>query len=1093
MTHRRLPGDPLATADEPIAKERSRRMYNDHLDDTRPSFNNLGARHNETGSRMGAENDRPHLALANPDSEIGKALKPDHLRMLLQESGLSQEVVRARGYRTVERKIGLKRLGFADSQCNPPGLLTPIYSPGGEISNYQFRPNQPRIKDGKPVKYETPRNSRMILDVHPFARERLGDPSVPLFVTEGIKKGDALVSHSLCAAALLGVWNWRGTNEYGGKAALPEWEHVALNGRQVYIVFDSDIMLKVPVYRAMLRLKGFLESRGATVAVIYLPPGEGGAKQGVDDYFAAGHTVEDLLTCATTELREPPRDDEEEAPVVPYRETPYGLIWDKPTRDGTSPTPLTNFTAKITADVAEDDGVEVRHGFEIEATVNGRCSALSIPSTQFSDMGWATEYLGAGAIIYPGFGIKDHARAAVQMLSGEIPTHHVYAHTGWRKIGEAWAYLHAGGAIGPLGPLTEVEVSLGDGRLGDYLLPDPPTNKALVRAIEISLRFLTLAPLALTVPLLAAIYRAPLNEAVPVDLSVDVAGPTGAQKTEITAIAQAHYGAAFNGRHLPANWSSTENALEKQAFAAKDTILTVDDFAPTGTISDVARLHRVADRFMRAVGNRSGRGRMRADTSLRAEYHPRSLVLSSGEDLPRGQSLRARMMIGEVSRGDVDLEILAEMQRAAEEGLLASAMSAYIRWLAPRMEDLKGRLPVRHRELRTLATGVGTHARTPDIVASLTLGLETFLEFAVEAGAITDARAGELQDEGWKALGEAAAAQTEHQAGEEPTGQFIELITSAMIGGDAHLADAKTGEEPDDAERWGWRSNVEGELLPRGKRIGWVKEDGSVLLEPGAAFAAAQDVARRQGSSLPINKRTLWKRMAEKGLLASRDDARGRNTTRTTINKNRIEVVHLIPGILSYNGPNGPNEPPPDTNGPSGPEDGAVSSGVGEETSRKNGPNSVENGPSGPKGTLGPFSGEGPTQGGGVSRYLPETKVHFIDTQAYIESMLPELQAVARVALDVETTGLDPREDRVRLLTLATEGACWIIDCFKVDPRPLFPVLAEKELVIHNALFDLGMLSEMGFEMGEGCKVLDTMLLSQMSEGDYPEDEEEDA
>jgi hypothetical protein len=37
----------------------------------------------------------------------------------------------------------------------------------------------------------------MVLDVHPETRDKLGDPSVPLFVTEGIRKGDALVSHGL--------------------------------------------------------------------------------------------------------------------------------------------------------------------------------------------------------------------------------------------------------------------------------------------------------------------------------------------------------------------------------------------------------------------------------------------------------------------------------------------------------------------------------------------------------------------------------------------------------------------------------------------------------------------------------------------------------------------------------------------------------------------------------------------------------------------------------------------------------------------------------------------------------------------------------
>jgi hypothetical protein len=36
---------------------------------------------------------------------------------------------------------------------------------------------------------------------------------------------------------------------------------VALNGRQVYIVFDSDVMLKPGVYKALVGLKSMLEAR----------------------------------------------------------------------------------------------------------------------------------------------------------------------------------------------------------------------------------------------------------------------------------------------------------------------------------------------------------------------------------------------------------------------------------------------------------------------------------------------------------------------------------------------------------------------------------------------------------------------------------------------------------------------------------------------------------------------------------------------------------------------------------------------------------------------------------------------------------------
>src|SRR5205807_5268138 len=104
---------------------------------------------------------------------------------------------------------------------------------------------------------------------------------------------------------------------------------------------------------------------------------------------------------------------------------------------------------------------------------------------------------------------------------------------------------------------------------------------------------------------------------------------------------------------LPANWSSTGNALEAQAFTAKDALLVVDDFAPQGSAADVQRYHREADRLLRGQGNGAGRQRMKADATLRPAKPPRGLVLSTGEDTPRGQSLRARMLVVEVSPGDL--------------------------------------------------------------------------------------------------------------------------------------------------------------------------------------------------------------------------------------------------------------------------------------------------------------------------------------------------------------------------------------------------------------------------------------------------------
>ena len=178
-------------------------------------------------------------------------LSPEHKHMLMEGSGIAPDLITARGYKTVTVKADLERLGFSTKQRIVPALLIPIFSPTGEVRLYQSRPDTPRINKGKPVKYETPTGSSMTLDVHPSVAGKLGDPAVPLFVTEGVKKADSLASRGLCAVALIGVWNWRGKNEKGGKTALADWESIALNGRPVYIVFDSDVMEKKAVHAAL--------------------------------------------------------------------------------------------------------------------------------------------------------------------------------------------------------------------------------------------------------------------------------------------------------------------------------------------------------------------------------------------------------------------------------------------------------------------------------------------------------------------------------------------------------------------------------------------------------------------------------------------------------------------------------------------------------------------------------------------------------------------------------------------------------------------------------------------------------------------------
>jgi Domain of unknown function (DUF3854) len=245
----------------------------------------------------------------------------DRHQAKLKSSAVSVEVARERGYVTADTKKALERYGFSPAQRRAPALVIPLHDVFGETAGYQLRPDDPRVLDGRTMKYESRLGQKMILDVPLRVHPHLGDPSRPLVITEGPIKADALVSAGLDAVALLGVWGWRGTNDEGGKVALAAWEQVALEGRQVYVAFDSDVMLKPQVYEAMSRFGAWLKAKGADVAYVYLSS-DAGQKVGADDFLAAGNTAADVIALATSELRKPPVPAPPSEPVDKFDDVP---------------------------------------------------------------------------------------------------------------------------------------------------------------------------------------------------------------------------------------------------------------------------------------------------------------------------------------------------------------------------------------------------------------------------------------------------------------------------------------------------------------------------------------------------------------------------------------------------------------------------------------------------------------------------------------------------------------------------------------------------------------------------------------------------
>lgn len=270
--------------------------------------------------------------------------------------------------------------------------------------------------------------------------------------------------------------------------------------------------------------------------------------------------------------------------------------------------------------------------------------------------------------------------------------------------------------------------------------------------------------------------------------------------------------------------------------------------------------------------------------------------MSTGEDAPQGHSLRSRQLLIEIAPGDVDAETLTHCQHAAKDGLYAQTMSAFLKYLAPNYEEMREGLRPQVEELRQETSGV--MRRTSELVASLYIGWRTFLEFAVEVGALTSFEKEHHEAAGLEALQRAANQQSAHQQANEPSERFLELAGQCLASGNAHLAGIG-GCEPRNAAAWGWRLVTIGtgdymrdEWREQGARIGYVDKD-DVYLVPDTAFSTVKRIANQGADGIAIAAKTLSKRLHERGLLKSTEDTRGTLTVRKMLCGRRQKVWHL--------------------------------------------------------------------------------------------------------------------------------------------------------------------------------------------------------
>lgn len=215
------------------------------------------------------------------------------------------------GLRRVNRFEGAALVGRESSREDLSGIAFSTFFPGHpNVREWFLRLDHPLMLNGKLVRYLGPPGRGNIIIFGPGEPvEALADVRMPIVLVEGLKKLMAacrLAQYNsdlirFLACGITGCWNWRGVI---GKTAdptgarvdvngvIPDFDRINWAGRDVAIIFDSDVSTNPDVAAARRGLVAELRKRGARVTVVDLPSLAGFEKTGFDDFLARrGHRL----------------------------------------------------------------------------------------------------------------------------------------------------------------------------------------------------------------------------------------------------------------------------------------------------------------------------------------------------------------------------------------------------------------------------------------------------------------------------------------------------------------------------------------------------------------------------------------------------------------------------------------------------------------------------------------------------------------------------------------------------------------------------------------------------------------------------------
>ncbi len=530
-------------------------------------------------------------------------------------------------------------------------------------------------------------------------------------------------------------------------------------------------------------------------------------------------------------------------------------------RSGAFERKLCNFALWIESEVAVCDGEQtVNHARLKGLHESGRIlETITIPAEDVLSLNWLHKHWGLDCMIEPVRGARSSILRALQSSVEYASKERLYSVTGWTNVDGKLQYLMPGN--------ESVSVML-QGKLHGYhmehswTIDDICSTSQLLRSHP--------APVEVIFPLLAVTFLSPLNHFLKdarcePKFVVFLMGKTGSRKSTLAALMLSFYG-RFTASELPLSFRDTANSIQYNAYALKDVLTVIDDFHPSNR-QDESKMNNTAQIIMRGFGDRVGRGRLTSDCVPSNARAPQGNAIITGEFPPDiGESGTARYFTVEIKENDVDLALLSDYQRKADDGVFSRCMFSYIQWLENKFLSSEEshreyvsalRKWFEQRRDRFTKSGIRCHGRVAETVAWLQMGLDHLLLFLKDMGVLDGNSAAVLQEQFRDILYRHARKQANSIAQDKPTHKFIRNLFALMESGQVILLPKNTVEN----------------FVPN-NCLGYEDED-TIYLYSELSHKTVKKFCEEQGESFSLTSKALLKAMAEEGLI---DTCSGQNT-----------------------------------------------------------------------------------------------------------------------------------------------------------------------------------------------------------------------